>query len=127
MSRSRMNCVLSVLAALALAMPLAARSAEKSKATARASIDLVTGATVGGTQLKAGTYNVEASESTVKLMQRGKVIAQAPIAWKDEQSKSRYSGIVTEGGSVTEVHFSGKTRYARLSSGSMQSAGQGQQ
>jgi hypothetical protein len=123
MSRSRMNCVLSVLAALALAMPLAARaSAEKS--TARASVDLVSEATIGGKQLKAGTYDVEANGSTLTLMQKGKVLAEAPIAWKDEQSKSRYSAIVTEGGTVTEVHFQGRKQYARLSGGSMPNAGQ---
>jgi hypothetical protein len=126
MLRSRMNCVVAALAALALAMPIAARSPEKSKATARASMDLVNPAALGGTQLKPGTYQVEATESAVKLMQRGKVIAEAPIAWKHEQSKSRYSAIVTEAGAVTEVHFSGKARYARLSSGSMQNGGQGQ-
>jgi hypothetical protein len=76
MSRSRMNCVLSVLAALALAMPLAARSsAGKSKSTARASMDLVKEASIAGKQLKAGTYDVEASESTLTLMQKGKVVA----------------------------------------------------
>lgn len=125
MSRRRMNCVLSVLATLALAMPLAARSnAGKSKSTARASMDLVKEASIGGKRLKAGSYDVEASESTLTLMQKGKVVAEAPIAWKDEQSKSPYSAIVTEGGSVTEVHFNGKKRFAQLSGASTSSAGQ---
>jgi hypothetical protein len=126
MSRSRMNCVLSILAALALAMPLAARSGagKTSKSTARASMDLSKDASFGGKQLKAGTYDVKASESTLTLMQNGKVVAEAPIAWKDEESKSPYSAIVTESGAVTEVHFNGKKSYAHLSSGSMSSAGQ---
>lgn len=125
MSRSRMNCVFAALAALALAMPLAARnSAGKSKSTARASVDLVSEATIGGKQLKPGTYDIQANESTVTLLQRGKVVAEAPIAWRDEHSKSRVSAVVTESGTIVEVHFHGKKQYARLSSTSMPSAGQ---
>lgn len=126
MSRNRTKCVLSILAALALALPLAARSSagKGSKSTARASMELVTDATVGGKQVKAGTYDVKAGESTLTLMQRGKVVAEAPIEWKDEPSKSQNSTLVIESGAVKEIHFMGKNRYAELSSGPTESTGQ---
>jgi hypothetical protein len=126
MSRNRTKCVLSILAALALALPLAARSSagKGSKSTARASMELVTDATVGGKQVKAGTYDVKAGESTLTLMQRGKVVAEAPIEWKDEPSKSQNSTLIIESGAVKEIHFMGKNRYAELSSGPTESTGQ---
>lgn len=126
MSRNRTKCVLSILAALALALPLAARSSagKGSKSTARASMELVKDVTVGGKHVKAGTYDVKAGESTLTLMQKGKVVAEAPIEWKDEPSKSQYSTLIIESGAVKEIHFMGKNRYAELSSGSTESTGQ---
>jgi len=87
-------------------------------------MELVTDATVGGKQVKAGTYDVKAGESTLTLMQRGKVVAEAPIEWKDEPSKSQNSTLVIESGAVKEIHFMGKNRYAELSSGPTESTGQ---
>lgn len=100
-------------------MPLAARSsAAKSKTTTRATMDLLSDASVGGTQVKAGTYDVEADASTLKLKRNGKVVAQTPIEWKDEQSKPQSSSVVAESGRIVEVHFGGKTRYAQVAYGS---------
>jgi hypothetical protein len=126
MSRSRKNCVLSILAALVLAIPLAAHASpsKTSKSTARASLALAQDASVGGKQVKAGIYEVKASESTLTLTQNGKVVAEAPIEWKDEQSKPPYSSIVVDGGSVKAVHFIGKNRFAQVAEGSMSNAGQ---
>jgi hypothetical protein len=126
MSRNRMKCVLSILAALALALPLAARSSpgKSSKSTARASMELTKDATVGGKQVKAGTYDVKAGESTLTLVRNGKVVAEAPIEWKDEPSKSVYSSIIVDGGAVKEIHFMGKNRYAQVASGTMESTGE---
>lgn len=119
---SRTKRLLSMISGLAIATGLVAlSSAAKSKAT-RATMNLSAVANMGGTQLNAGTYDVEATESTLKLKRNGKVVAQAPIKWKDEQSKSQYSSIVAESGRVTEVHFGGKTRYAQVAFGSASAA-----
>jgi hypothetical protein len=117
MCRNRINFVLTVLVAVALAMPLAARAntGKNTKAGANARLDLVNDASIGGKRVKAGTYDVKADDTTLTLRQDGKVVAQAPIQWKDEASKSAYSSMVTEGGALLEVHFSGKTRYAEVS------------
>lgn len=126
MSRSRVNCLLSIVAALALAVPFAARagSGKGSKATARASMELTKNASVGGKQVKAGTYDVKASESTLTFLQNGRVVAETPIEWKDESPKSQYSSIIVDNGAVKEVHFNGKNRYAQIASGSLESTGQ---
>lgn len=122
MSASRTKRVLSILAVLAIAMPLAAlNSAAKSKTT-RATMDLLADASVAGTQVKAGTYDVVANESTLKLTHNGKVVAEAPIEWKDEQSKQGSSSIVAQSGRIIEVHFGGKTRYAQVTNGSTSAA-----
>jgi hypothetical protein len=123
MSRSQISCAFAILAALALAIPLAARTNEgkKSKSTASASLEVVKDTTIAGKQVKAGRYDVKANESTLTLSRDGKVVAQAPITWKDEPSKATYSAIVVDGGAVKEVHFNGKTRFAELSEGSMAS------
>lgn len=125
MTRNRTSCVLPMLAILALAMPLAARSNGKdSKSKASATVELVKDAVVGGKQVKAGTYEVKANETKLTLSHDGKVVAESPIEWKDEQAKSTYSAIVVDGGAVKEVHFSGKTRYVQISEGSMPATGQ---
>jgi len=126
MYRRSISSILGVLVAVALAMPLAARSntGKNSKAGASARVDLANDATIGGKEVKAGTYDVKADETTLTLKQDGKVIAQAPIEWKDEPSKSTYSAMVTEGKTVLEVHFSGKTRYAEISRTPAPSTGQ---
>lgn len=99
-------------------MPLAALSSAAKSKTTRVTLDLLENASVAGTKVKAGTYDVEASESTLKLTQNGKLVAQAPIEWKDEQSKQQSSSFVAESGRITEVHFSGKARYAQIANGS---------
>ena len=126
MMRNRTSCVLlSMLAILALAMPLAARSNGKdSKSKASATVELIKDAVIGGKPVKAGTYEVKANETKLTLSHDGKVVAESPIEWKDEQGKSTYSAIVIDGGAVKEVHFNGKTRYAQISEGSMPATGQ---
>jgi len=126
MCRNRINLVLAVIVAVALAMPLAAKSnaGKNSKSGASATVDLPTDASIGGKQVKAGRYEVKADETTLTVKQNGKVVAQAPIQWKDEQGKSIYSAIVTQSGAVLEVHFNGKSRYAEISGASAASTGQ---
>lgn len=116
MSRSVKN-ILIAFAALLLALPLAARSRTKdSKSTVRTSVELTQEASLGGKQLKAGTYQVRATESTLTVLQKGKVVAQAPIEWKPEGKGVSSSGVVTDSGTVKEIHFVGKTRYAQVTS-----------
>jgi hypothetical protein len=104
-----------MLVALVLAMPLAARAVagNNSKPTS-ATMDVLSAISLGGKQLKPGTYTVTADDSKVTLAQNGKVLAEAPVQWKDETNKARYSNIVTVGDQVTEIHFGGKMRYVTI-------------
>lgn len=127
MSRRGLGYAFSILAALAIAMPNAVHAnAAKDKSTASAQMDIVKDATIGGKEVKAGTYDVKASDTKVTLSRNGKVIAEAPVQWKDSESKSSYSAIVIDSGVVKEFHFNGKSRYAEVSEGSTMSTG-GQQ
>jgi len=85
----------------------------KSKATTT-TVDVLKPMTLAGQQLKPGIYSVSADDSTVTLQMNGKMVAQAPIQWKDEASKAQYSGVVAVDGVVKEIHFSGKMKYVTI-------------
>jgi hypothetical protein len=109
---------MTVLAALALALPVAAKhDTNDSKSTVKASMDLPTAAILAGAELKPGSYAVSADDSKVILSRDGKVVATAAVQWKDEHGKARYSTIVTDGSQIREIHFNGKTKYAEISGG----------
>lgn len=115
MSRSRVNRIAPLLVVLALVSPLLASTANAngSKPTS-VSMDVLNTISLNGKQLKPGTYKVTADDSKVTLEQNGKVVAEAPVQWKDETDKPHYSNIVTVGDHVTEIHFSGKMRYVTI-------------
>lgn len=73
--------------------------------------------TVGSTKLSPGQYNIKADAShvTFALESNGRVVAQAPIQWKDESSKPTSSNVEYSDDKVVAIHFKGKSRYAALS------------
>jgi len=115
MQRRGVNAVVTILVALVLAMPLAARATagNNSKGTS-ATMDILMSVTLSGKQIQPGTYTVTADDSTVTIAQGKKVLAQAPVQWKDETSKSKNSNIVTADNKITEIHFGGKMKYAAV-------------
>jgi hypothetical protein len=115
MSRRSLSFVLSVLVALAVAMPIVARGAyaKDSKATI-AALDILNAATLGGKQIEPGTYRISVDDSKVTLERNGKMIAEASVEWKDETNKARYTNIVIEANKITQIHFSGKMRYVQI-------------
>jgi hypothetical protein len=115
MDRRGTNLLLPILAALLFALPLAARDASKSGKPTIVDVEVLSTITLAGKQLKPGTYTVKADDSKVQLMVGGNVVAEAPVEWKDETSKPRYSQIVTTDNQVKEIHFSGKMKYVAIS------------
>lgn len=102
-----------ILIAFALAMPVAARDAgAKDAKPTTATMEFLKPFTLGGVQLKAGSYVVIADETKVTIKQGGKMVAEAPVQWKDENQKPRQSNIVSDGSQLKEIHFGGKMRYA---------------
>ncbi len=121
MEHRRMNFVMTILAALALAIPIAAR-ADDSKAVkpvSHVAVDLHSSATLAGKDLKPGTYQVSADETKMTISRDGKVVAEAPIEWKDGQSKASYTSVVLDSNQIAEVHFGGKAKYISVTSGTV--------
>lgn len=114
MSRRGVNLVVRILVVLTLAMPLAARRLSADGAKTSATMDVLTAVSLNGKHLKPGTYSVTADDSKVTVAQNGKVLAEAPVEWKDESSKAKNSNIVTNNDEVTEIHFGGKMRYVEI-------------
>ena len=121
MAHRRMNSVLTIVAALAFAMPIATRADDSKtiKPVSRVAVDLHSSATLAGKDLKPGTYQVSADETKMTILRDGKVVAEVPIEWKDGQSKSSYTSVVTESNQITEVHFGGKAKYISVTGGTV--------
>ena len=116
MFRSGRSFLLTAVAGLIIAMPMAARVAmAKESKTTVASVAILSEMTLAGKQIKPGDYQVRADETKVTIEREGKVIAEAPIQWKDETKKPSYSNIVSENGQIKEIHFGGKMRYVAVS------------
>jgi hypothetical protein len=112
MTRRGVNLLAPILIALAFAMPVAASDAgTKDSKPTTATMEFLKPVTLGGIQLKPGSYHVVADETKVTIEQNGKMVAEAPVQWKDGNQKSRYSNIVSVGDQLKEIHFSGKMRY----------------
>ena len=115
MSRRAVNFFLPLFVALVLAMPaVAADAGAKNGKSTNATLDISIPLTFAGKQLKPGTYSISADDARVTLALNGKVVAEAPVQWKDEANKPRYSKIVTSGDRLKEIHFGGKMRYVEI-------------
>jgi hypothetical protein len=111
-----MNRAMTVFAALVLLVAVVAQTApaKDTKAGVSTTMSLLVPASVAGHELKPGDYAVSADETHVKISMNGKVVAEAPVQWKDETSKAKYSAFVSEGNKITEIHFGGKTRFVTI-------------
>jgi hypothetical protein len=120
MSRSKMNGVLTILAALTLALSITthAAPAKDAKSTVtpivKTDLRLLSPATLGGTDLKAGEYSVTADDAHAKFSRNGKVIAEASVQWKDESAKAQTTAVVVDGNQIKEIHFGGKMKYVEI-------------
>jgi hypothetical protein len=124
MSRRSLSFVLSVFAVLAIATPMMARdSGGGNVKPVSVTMDLFNGASLGDKALKPGTYQVTADESKVTLKLDGKVVAEAPIQWKDTTMKANRTSLTINKDQITEIHFGGKTRYAEIAEGAQNQAG----
>ncbi len=118
MSRGAMRQAMSVAAVLAILISMAAgiATAKGTKPVVSTTMSLYNPATIEGHELKAGDYEVSATDTLVTISQNHKVLVEAPIEWKNETGKSQFTTFVTDGNKVTELHFSGKTQFASLKS-----------
>lgn len=115
MFRKRSVCVSAAAAALlfALALPPRVASAKDSKAI-QSNVDILSPTSLGGKQIKPGSYKVIVDGSTVEMKSGKKIVAEAPAQWKSSNSKAHYSFIVTNPSGIKEIHFHGKSRYIEV-------------
>ncbi|HEV2222886.1 MAG TPA: hypothetical protein VGR84_07790 [Candidatus Acidoferrales bacterium] len=97
---------------LALAIPAMAspKGAKMSNSVAKGQFNVVGGEMISGTTLTPGEYNVVANDSTLSFFRGKKLIAEAPIQWKDATQKIDQNAIVTDAGKIQEVRFKGQSR-----------------
>src|SRR5271170_2760230 len=110
MSQRRIAQFAAVAVIVAMLLPVLAvpAGAKDLKATLKAQISVVNAVTLGGKQLKAGSYTFIADESKIQVLSDGKVVLEAPVQWQDAKQKFDSSALVIEGTVVKEIRFSGK-------------------
>lgn len=102
--------VMTLLLAAAVPAMASPKGAKTPNAVVKAHFQIVGGETLNGTALKPGEYNVVATDSTVSFFLSDKLIAQAPIQWKDGAQKTEQNAIVLDTGKIQEVRFKGQSR-----------------
>jgi hypothetical protein len=101
--RTRLLAVLYLMVAAvpALAAPAMAK-------TMKAKITIGDTVTLSGHEIKPGDYSVVVDDNKVSLLQKGKVVAEAPAQWVDSKNRDLHTSVVVNGGEVKEIHFEGK-------------------
>lgn len=109
----RMFAILTVLAFAVPMMPQLTM-AKDSESVVKSSLTLLNPATLAGKQLNSGDYDVVVDGAKITFKHNGKVVAEAPVQWKDSSSKANSSSVVVASNVISEVHFRGKTRYVEI-------------
>ncbi|MGB7023644.1 MAG: hypothetical protein WBD73_07580 [Candidatus Acidiferrales bacterium] len=102
--------VVGLLLAAAIPAMASPKGARISNSIAKGQFAVAGGEVINGTTLTPGEYKVVANDSTVSFFRGDKLIAQAPIQWKDAAQKMDQNAIVTDAGKVQEVRFKGQNR-----------------
>ena len=112
MKHNKLVHLFAVALLLAVAIPAMAspKGAKMSNSIAKGQFAVAGVEILNGTALKPGEYKVVASDSTVSFFRGNKLIAQAPIQWKETSQKIDQNAIVTTEGKVQEVRFKGQSR-----------------
>jgi hypothetical protein len=107
--RFRLLQSLTILAVLALATPIWAR-------TKSVDLRLTDPTTIGTSQLQPGEYQLKAEEGAnqVTILRHGKVVAEVPCHWVQLQSKPSQSQVLFTSDQITEVDFGGDTQAAQF-------------
>jgi hypothetical protein len=102
-----------VLAVVALALPVWAKSSSHTDST---TFEPEQSATIGQTQLKPGQYTLKATESgnQLEILQHGTVIATVPCTWVELGQKPRYSEVFSDKDRVTQVEFQGRMEAVKV-------------
>ena len=87
--------------------------------TDTAQLTLTEPTTIGGTQLKAGDYNLEVKPNGTQLKvvntATNKTVAEVPCQWIQLQQKPDTTQVLVNNNQVTEIDFGGKTQAVKFS------------
>jgi hypothetical protein len=121
MLRQKVDRVLTIIfAALTFALSMASHATPAKDAkpivtpVVKTHLRLPMPTTLGGTNLQAGEYSITSDDTHARFLKNGKVIAEAPVQWKDESAKAQTTAIVLDGNQITEIHFGGKMKYVEI-------------
>jgi hypothetical protein len=105
---------LGVLAVVIMSMPVWAGNDTARKVSTGLEISRAT--MVGNTELKPGSYKIEATESANQftVLRAGKVVATVPCHWITLPSKATSSIVSTDGGRVDEIEFQGSDQAIKV-------------
>jgi hypothetical protein len=99
------------LAVLMLAAPVWAH-------TDTARLAVMETATIAGTQLKPGDYNLEVKDNQTQLKVvdtgTGKTVAEVPCQWIQLPQKPNTTEVLVNGNRVTEIDFGGKAQAVQI-------------
>ena len=109
--RLNTNKLLVALTLLTLAAPVWARPRT-------ATTYLNDPAMIGGTQLKAGQYQlkVENNANQLQVLKDGKVIAVVPVQWIQLPNKPAETSVTLDNNQITEVDFGGDIQAVQIQS-----------
>jgi hypothetical protein len=107
--RFRILQCFSILAVLAIATPIWARSKS-------VDLRLTDPASIGTTQLQPGAYTLKVDEggNEVSVVRQGKVIAEVPCHWVQLQTRPRTTEIDFTANQITEIEFGGDLQAAQF-------------
>jgi hypothetical protein len=113
MKRNTLSLLFVLTLLLALAVPVFAAPNDNMVLTgnvlAKGTFVLIQSKSLNGTTLQAGQYEVVASDTQVSFLLKHKIVAQAPIQWKDVVLTGE-NAVVDESGNIREIQFKGKKR-----------------
>jgi hypothetical protein len=112
-SRCRLFRFLAAQVFVAILLLALTRSAntEPAESAVETSLHFFHAVTLSGKELQPGIYSLVADSSKVMLKQSGKVVADAPVQWKDGDKKEFANHVVLDGKNIKEIRFAGRTRY----------------
>jgi len=84
---------------------------EPAESAVETSLHFFHAVTLSGKELQPGIYSLMANSSKVMLKRSGKVVAEAPVQWKDGDKKEFATHVVLDGNNIKEIRFVGRTRY----------------
>jgi hypothetical protein len=108
------------LAAMALALPMLAKTDNSAKADAKPKSMTVTinePVKFGTTMVNAGTYKLVIENEKATVQSGKNVIASAPGRWEDREQKQRSNGFETTNGEVQEIYIHGEASVFVLNRG----------